>query len=113
MTFPDDQVEELKAVFGEISYGEEGGFSYFLIKGLALPDGCQPCQVDALLCPQTKEGYSSRFYFAERINTPSSRNWNANGVLILGRTWHAFSWSVKAPDLRLAQMVGAHLKGLR
>ena len=39
------------------------------------------------------------------------RNWNASGVRIAERNWHAFSWKAN-PNLRLAQMVAAALGGL-
>lgn len=112
MEFPPDQIEELKALAGDASRSEEGGFVYFLLPSLQLPPGCSPEKVDALLCPMLRNGYPSRLFFAERITSRGQRNWNANGVRILERNWHAFSWTVPG-GLRLAQLVGAHLKGLR
>ena len=35
-----------------------------------------------------------------------------NGVRIAERNWHAYSWKT-SPNLRLAQMVAAHLRALR
>lgn len=112
MTFPDDQVEELKLLSPGAERCEEGGKTYLYLPGLSLPDGCAPARIDALLCPTERDGYSSRLFFAVRVQSPASRNWNANGVRILERNWEAFSWKVP-PGLRLAQMVGAHLRGLR
>ncbi len=113
MNFPDDQVEELKAMFGGVSRGVEGGVTYFLIPGLALPEGCNPSRTDALLCPTPRDGYNSRLFFADRVQSRQSLNWNAVGVRILERNWNAFSWQVNRPGLRLAQLVSAHLRALR
>ncbi len=112
MEFPSDQIEELKALTDSVSVSEEGGFAYLLLPSLQLPPGCSPEKVDALLCPMQRDGYPSRLFFAESIQSREQRNWNANGVRILERNWYAFSWTVPA-GLRLAQLVGAHLKGLR
>lgn len=112
MSFPSDQIEELKRLFGNVRAAEEGGTTYFLIPALALPASCTPSNVDALLCPTTRDGYHSRLFFAERIQSPIPRNWNANGVRIIERNWYAFSWKVPE-NLRLAQIIGVHLRGLR
>ena len=112
MSLPTDQIEELKILFGAVKTCEEGGIVYFLISSLSLPSGCSPEKTDALLCPTLRDGYASRLYFAERIHSPTQRNWNANGVRILERNWHAFSWKIPE-NMRFAQMVGAHLRGLR
>jgi hypothetical protein len=112
MEFPSDQIEELKTLFPDVQRSDEGGSAYFLLPSLQLPPGCVPEKVDALLCPMTRDGYPSRLFFSVQISAPVQRNWNANGVRILERNWHAFSWTIAA-NQRLAQMVGAHLKGLR
>lgn len=112
MEFPPDQIEELKALADGVSAGEEGGFAYLLLPSLQLPTGCSPEKIDALLCPMPRDGYPSRLFFASQITSSEQRNWNATGVRILKRNWYAFSWTVPI-GLRLAQLVGAHLKGLR
>lgn len=113
MDIPHDQIEELNSLFdGTCSY-KEGGYIYFYIADLQMPEGCKPEKVDVLLCPMPRDGYNSRLFFAEEIQSIKSQkpNWNANGVRILEKNWHAFSW--KVPDnLRLSQMIAIHLKGL-
>lgn len=114
MTFPDNQVAELKLLCHDVSQVEEAGCTYLLLPGLNLPDGCRPACTDALLCPSARDGYASRLFLAEKVqsNAKSEPNWNANGVRIVERNWHAYSWKTN-PDLRLAQMVAAHLRALR
>ena len=111
MDFPKEQVEELKRLSPEVQGCEEGGATFFLIPQLQLPAGCKPESVDALLCPTARDGYNSRLYFAERIQSKVSPNWNG-AVRIAERNWVAFSW--KTPEgMRLVQMVAEHLRGLR
>jgi hypothetical protein len=114
MGFPEDQVAELKLLCPEASEVAEAGLSYLLLPGLNLPEGCSTPRVDALLCPSTRDGYPSRLFLAERVQSKAKAepNWNANGIRIVERNWHAFSWKT-SPNLRLAQMVAAHMRALR
>lgn len=112
MTFPADQIEELKRLFPGAAGAEEGGCAYFLIPAAILPAGCSPAATDLLLCPGARDGYPSRLFLGERVQCPKKLNWNATGVRILERNWHAFSWKVNRAGLRLAQLVAAHLGAL-
>lgn len=112
MDFPADQVRELKHLCPEVKKAVEAGVTYFLLPGLAMPEGRSPAQVDALLCPTTRDGYPSRLFVAEQVAGGHGTNWNASNVRILERNWFAVSWRVN-PNLRLAQMVAAHLEAFR
>ena len=106
-----DQIEEINRLFNGTSSYKEGGYVYFYIPDLQMPEGCNPEKVDVLLCPMPRDGYNSRLFFAEKIQSLKSQNWNVNGVRILEKNWHAFSWKVPQ-NLRLSQMIAIHLKGL-
>jgi len=106
--FPEDQVTELRRLCPDLKRAAETDRPFFLLPALALPNGCSPSSVDALLCPVPRDGYPFRLFFAERIATPKQRNWNSQGVRILERNWHAFSWKIEG-DFRLLQMVAALL----
>lgn len=108
MSFDDGQIRELACLYPGVEQAVEGGVAYFLIPALALPDGCTPSSVDALLCPTPRDGYASRLFLASPVSGGPSRNWHVNGVRILERNWHTISWRTRA-GLRLAQMVLAHL----
>jgi hypothetical protein len=111
--FPQDQIDELKLFCVGVSTCQDGGVTYLVITGLALPAGCTLANVDALLCPTARDGYPSRLFFAEQVESPVSRNWNFSGR-ICERNWRGFSWKVGGPDqMRVAQLVRAHLDGLR
>ena len=117
MEFPQEQITELKGYFGVVEQGEEAGLTYFLIPKFKLPEGCTPTECDVLLSPMPANGYDSRLYFAERIQQAKIPNlylnWNATDVRILDRNWHAFSWKLTKPNLRLAELVLLHLKPLQ
>ncbi len=112
MGFPEDQVDELKAVCQEVRQAVEAGLPYFLLPNFALPDACAPNNTDLLLCAAPRDGYSSRLFFGQQVSGRKSLNWNAQGTRILERNWWAYSWKTRE-DLRLAQMLAAHLDALR
>lgn len=109
---PTEQLEELKAHYGEIAIATEGGTVFIRFAALPLPDECAPGHVEALLCPSTREGYPSRLYFAERPTGGKVPNWHMN-PRILERNWHVYSWKVPGDGHRLVQLVEMHLSALR
>lgn len=112
MDIDQEQLAELVQQYSDVQMAGEGGVNYLLLPQLELPQGCVPSRVDALLCPSTRDGYMSRLFFAELISGGAARNWNVHNLRILERNWYAFSWQTR-PNLRLLQMVLAHLEGLK
>jgi len=115
MSCPPEEIEELRLAFPGVAEASEGGVVYIFIPDLRLPDGSHPGKVDALLCPDAeRHGYPSRLFFAERLESNKNLNWNPpNGIRILERNWHAFSWRLNLRGLRLVQLVALHLKPLQ
>ena len=111
-SFPDDQVAELKSYCSDVLVSQEADKVYFLLKGLQLPQECEPATCDALLCPWDRDGYPSRLFFDRELPTKVPRNWNAKGFRILERNWYAISWKLSRANLRLAEMVSGHLRAL-
>ena len=109
--FPLDEVAELRRYCSQVASAPEGGCNYLLLQDLILPDGCAPSTCDALLCQSPRDGYQSRLFFSVQVASGRTLNWNASGVRILDRNWHAFSWKVDTPSLRLAEMLVRHLEG--
>lgn len=112
MNLPEEQIKELIRLFPETRRADDAGLTYFLISKLELPPGCTPATVDALLCPSPLDGYESRLFFAQEVNSGLARNWHVQGRRILERNWCAFSWKTR-PGLRLVQILLAHLDGLK
>lgn len=111
MNFPENQIEELKKIAPLLSTAQEGGYNFFLINDLSLPEGCEPIVSDILLCPTPRDGYESRIFYASKITGCPARNWNTQ-IRVLERNWYAFSWRVKC-NLRLAEILLVHLNALR
>jgi hypothetical protein len=110
MSYPEEEIKELSA-FGTVTSGPEGGFTYFRIAGLTLPDGCDPTTVNVLLCPHARDNYKFRLYFSSVVKSPVTHNWNGQNTRILEENWHAFSLTVPT-GLRLAQMVALVVRAL-
>lgn len=111
MEFDETQIAELKRITPNLSTAQEGGYSFILIEGLRLPDGCNPQVINALLCPQMREGYQSRLFFDQQITGCPQRNWNGN-IRVLEKNWYAISWQTPS-GLKLNEMLIAHLKALQ
>src|SRR5437016_5872537 len=96
LEFDPAHIAALKRRCDAVSAAAEGAITYLLLAGLRLPEGCSPAVLDALLCLGERDNYATRLFFAERSSTSTlvTLNWNANGVRILERNWHAFSWKV-------------------
>jgi len=88
----------------------DGGRTYVHLPGLALPAGCAPSQVDALLCLSEHSGYSTRLFLTHPIPARGA-NWTAH--VILGKTWHTWSWNHVPVGLRPMEILAEHLRGLR
>jgi hypothetical protein len=88
----------------------EGGYVYVHLPGLKLRTGEQTILLDALLCPQPKDGYASRLYLSQQI---ASRGANWKTERILDRTWWTWSWNGVGSHLRWAEILAEHLRALR
>jgi hypothetical protein len=110
MSFTETEIAELAGHFPGCIQAEEAEVVYFRIPAVELPDGCTPSPMTLLLRPSPIGEYGYRLFFAQRVNTPSPRNWNASAH-ILGATWHAFSWQAKE-RVTLLQMVARILRAL-
>jgi hypothetical protein len=111
VTLPEDELAELKQYYKDVQTAKEGGITYVLLPVALLPSGCVPGNMNLLLCPMPRDGYESRLFFAEPVQCKAGLNWNGN-TRVLERNWIAYSWKVQA-NLRLLQMVQAHLQALR
>lgn len=114
MSFEQDQIDELKCYYSNLSVVEDAGQRFILIPLLQLPDGCVPQGVEGLLCPSPRDGYPSRLFLSSKIkhNGPG-QNWNADGVVIAGKRWWAVSWKTNNNNQRILGMVTAHLQAFK
>lgn len=111
MKYQGEELETLRTILNpDVQKIEESGYVYIYIPGLKMPPGCIPQITDALLCPQSHSGYTTRLFFKERIQGPKQLNWNGE-VFVLGQKWYAFSFNNIA-NMPLLEMIMNHLRGL-
>lgn len=110
-TPPEDQIGELRHFQSDLQYIEEAGHPYILLKSMKLPDGCEPKECDALLCPDSHLGYEARLLFSTKINSRNQLNWHYS-VNLFGKNWYAFSWQLNNVNLRLIQILSVFWEAL-
>jgi hypothetical protein len=120
MTFPADEVNELKRCYSGLAAAEEGGVEFIRIPELRLPPGCEPAVVEAMFCPHGRgDGYASRLFLSAKVDHKGrGQNWNAAGIMILGKQWWAVSWNAAPANSqpvkpRLAAVLAAHLEAFK
>lgn len=112
MIYDQNQIDELKQVSPELSFTEDGGRTFFLLKNFSLPEGCTPENMDLLLCPNPRNGYMSLLYFETKpAGIIPSLNWNGT-MHLFSKNWYCFSWQSN-PGHTLLQMLRLHLNALK
>lgn len=111
MEYPAEQIEELKAYCASLGSFREEERVFFRFEALSLPEGCSPSLLNAVLQPTEGNGYKSRLYYSEVVQTATPRNWNLQKRLN-EENWHAFSWDFDPTGMTLAQILLEHLKAL-
>ncbi len=106
---PHEQLEDLKQLGLTVSVASEGGYAYVLVEKLKMPDGCNPNEVDALICNSMRDNYHSSLFLSSHIQGCPPLNWNRQNVRILDRNWFAISWQTQ-PNLSLTDILVNHLK---
>lgn len=88
----------------------EAGYDFIYVPKLVLPAGCQPAEVEALLCPQMRDGYATRLFLSAPVSGRGS-NWTQHRIA--DRTWHTWSWQNVQANQRLVQILLGHLGAFR
>ena len=105
-----EALSELAAICPGVAEMTEGGLTYIHLPGLKILNAGGTVVVDALLCPQARDGYSTRLFLSQPIPGRGA-NWTTHRIL--DRTWHVWSWNGVPADLRPAQILAGHLRALR
>jgi hypothetical protein len=88
----------------------EGGYNYIYLPALRLQTAGQTLVLDGLLCPQTRDGYTTRLFLSQVVPNRGN-NWTTHRIL--DRTWHTPSWNNVGSNQRPAQMLAEHLRAYR
>ena len=105
-----EYLEEFKIAYPNATVISEGGFEFIYIPKLTLPEGNVPAVVEALLCPQMRDGYMTRLFFSTPFPNKGA-NWTEHQIL--GKKWHSWSWQNVQANRRLTQILLGHLAVFR
>lgn len=110
MSLPDDQLRALREVNPGARVLDEGEVTYVFLPKQPIQVGERWRAMDALLCPSKHSGYDTRLFLDQPIKERAA-NWTEH--VILGRSWHTFSWNGVSSRQPLMQILLAHLAVLR
>lgn len=105
-----EYLKEFQVSYPEAKVFTEGGFDFIHIPILKLPRDNKPSEIEALLCPQMRDGYATRLFLSAQIDGKGS-NWTQHHIL--GRTWHSWSWQNVHAAQQYIQILLGHLDALR
>ena len=105
-----EALSELTVMCPGVTEMPEGGLTYIHLPGLKISTGEGTIVLDALLCPQARDGYLTRLFLSQPVPGRGA-NWNTHRIL--DRTWHTWSWNGVSADLRPAQILAGHLAAFR
>jgi hypothetical protein len=105
-----ESLNKFLSVYPAAKAHSDGGFDFIYIPLLKMPEGCSPTEVEALLCPQKRDGYATRLFISQPI-AGKGNNWTTHHIL--GRVWHSWSWQGVSPTQELTQILLGHLNAFR
>jgi hypothetical protein len=105
-----DHLKELAELCGEAKEISESGQVYIYLARLTLRVGSQPKQLEALLCPHSRDGYATRLFLSEPV-LGRGNNWSVHRIL--DRTWHTWSWNGVSSQLRPTEILAEHIRALQ
>lgn len=105
-----ESLKEFQLVYPEAKVLTEGGLEFIHIPKLKLPGSNNPSEIEALLCPQMRDGYATRLFLSAPI-AGKGNNWTTHHIL--GKTWHSWSWQGVQADQLLIRILLGHLDTFR
>jgi hypothetical protein len=105
-----EHLVELNAICPGAKEMPEGGLFYVFLPALKISTAGQILELDALLCPQLRDGYATRLFLSQAV-PDRGNNWTTHQIL--GRTWCTWSWNNVSASQRPAQILAGHLVALR
>jgi hypothetical protein len=104
-----DHLSELQTAYSDAKILSDGGIEYAYIPKLILVNGNNSIEMEALICPQMRDGYSTRLFLSAPVPN-KGQNWTQHQIL--GRTWHSWSWKNVPANQSLVQILMGHLPAL-
>ena|SRR5579871_2401787 len=111
MSNPEKELQSLREISPQASLHHEGGVPCVLLPQTHLVRPPGVLVMDMLLCPRGLSGYVTRLLLERRINERGNLNWQQ--VMLLGRSWHTWSWNLVSPDQPWIRIFAEHARILR
>jgi hypothetical protein len=105
-----ENFKDFQTAYPEATVFTEGGFDFIHIPLLKMPGDSNPSEVEALLCPQMRDGYATRLFLSAEI-PGKGNNWTQHHML--GRSWFSWSWQNVHSAQQYIQILLGHLDALR
>ena len=106
----EEDLAELERCYGAAKVLAEANFEFVHIEKLKFVSDGEEVEVEALLCPQMRDGYFTRLFLSAPFPT-KGQNWTQHQIL--GRNWHSWSWQNVPAEQRLVQVLLCHVKALQ
>lgn len=112
MTDAAAEIVKLRSVCRDAELWTEGGQPAAFLPGLTITKpGKGSMQVDALLWPHMRDGYTTRLYLSQQIPWSIGGQWTC--CVVQGRTWHACSWNNVPANLPWIEILANHLRAFQ
>jgi hypothetical protein len=105
-----EELAEIQTVSPGATEMREAGQVYIHLPTLALPEGCEPNRLEALLCLSSHSGYSTRLFLSQPIPA-RGKNWTSHCIFAKG--WHTWSWNNVPANIPPIEILVEHLRGLQ
>lgn len=111
MTDEEQELEGLRGVSAQASIAPDGGVMCVVLPAtrLSIPSGIEV--MDTVLCPRGQGGYITRLLLARQVPQKGNLNWQT--VVLLGHTWHTWSWNNIPADQPWVKIFAEHARLLR
>ena len=104
----EEMMEEIRRLFcKDACVMHEAGLTYIHFSTLKLPEGSVPPFMEALLCLQNRDGYTTRLFF-EAVVQGKGQNWTVHNIF--GKGWHTCSWNNVVYNNRPVEVLIQHLR---
>lgn len=108
MMVTDEMLNEVKKLFCQnAKVLVEAGLTYIHLPSLTLPAGNTPAAMEALVCLNQRDGYTTRLFFSAPV-TAKGQNWTVHNIL--GKAWHTCSWNNVIFTNRATDVIAQHLR---
>lgn len=105
------ELEGLRQISAKATLTQDGGVVCVLLPETRLATPAGVLVMDTVLCPRGLAGYVTRLLLERKVEGKPQLNWQ--GLMLLGRPWHTWSWNQISPDQPWIRIFAEHARLLR